>query len=160
MKKMSILAIAATALLVSCDPKEKNPNNNVTPKPKTKTDLMTAGKWQMTAGAITYTVLGQTNTDDFFKDLEACEKDNFILFHADGKATTDEGTTKCDSTDDQSTTSTWAFYDNETKVIFTEDGTSDTADIEELTESVLKISYSETDSMYSYKNVMTFGRIN
>ena len=160
MKKFSILAVAATILLVSCDPKEKNKNNEVTPKAKTKTELLTAGKWQMTAGTLTTTVMGQTTTQDMYKDMEACEKDDFLLFTSDGKVTFDAGASKCDSMEEQSSTATWSFYDNETKVILIENGYKDTADVKELTESVLKISSSFTDSLYSYETVQTFGRIN
>lgn len=160
MKKMSILAIAATALLVSCDPKKKDENKDLTPKAKTRTELLTAGKWQVTASKTTVTAMGQTTTEDDFIDMDACDKDDFVLFFTDGKVNFDEGASKCDSMADQTSTGTWAFHDNETKVVITDNGFTDTANIDELTESVLKISFSYADSLTSYKSERTFGHIN
>ena len=158
MKKIHFaLAIAASALFVtSCTDKSKD-DETVTPKAKTKTELITAGKWQMSAGTLTMTENGKDTTYDFFADMEACTKDDFMTFGADGKGTEDEGATKCDPSDDQTTAGTWSFYQNETKLITTTDGDADTADIVELTESTLKLKFSEPtlqmSSMLTYKRI-------
>jgi len=156
MKKIHYaLAIAATALFVtSCD-KEKDKVEE--PKAKTKTELITAGKWQMSAGTLTMNNMGVDTTYDLFADMEACEKDDFMTFGTDGKGAEDEGATKCDPADDQTTSGTWKFYENETKLIITVDDDADTADIIELTETTLKLKYSEPalemSSMLTYKRI-------
>lgn len=158
MKKIHFaLAIAASALFVtSCTDKSKD-DETVTPKAKTKTELITAGKWQMSAATLTMNDNGVDTTYDFFADMEACEKDDFMTFGTDGNGSEDEGATKCDPADDQTTSGKWSFYDNETKLIITVDGDADTADIVELTESTLKLKYSEPalemSSMLTYKRI-------
>lgn len=161
MKKIHyVLAIAASALFVtSCD-KNKDKVDDKTPKAKTKTELLTAGKWQMSAGTVSYTVMGQNMSHDIFKDMEACAKDDFMLFGTDGKVSFDEGATKCDPNDKQTITGDWKFIDNDTKIIMTQDGFSDTGNVEELSETILKFNYTYEEDSISVKSSQTFSRIN
>lgn len=161
MKKIHyVLAIAASALFVtSCD-KNKDKVDDKTPKAKTKTELLTAGKWQMTAGTVSYTVMGQNMTHDTYKDMEACSKDDFMLFGTDGKVSFDEGATKCDPADKQTTTGEWKFIDNDTKIVMTQDGYSDTGNVEELTETILKVNSTFVEDSITVKSSNTFSRMN
>ena len=61
--------------------------------------------------------------------LYACQRDNFERYETNGTHTVDEGATKCDPTDPQTETGTWAFYDSATKLIFDPGPDTDTVNI-------------------------------
>jgi len=85
--------------------------------PKTAKDYLTAGFWKMTAGTIDPGIdFGGTVITDFYAFLDACEKDDLTRFNADGTITDDEGATKCDPDDPQTTTDgSWVLSaDNKT----------------------------------------------
>ena len=75
---------------------------------KTKTDLLT-GSWNLTDA-----VLGGTNV---FANIAACSKDNVFTFLANGSTTIDEGPTKCNAANPQTTSGTWRWATNETELI-------------------------------------------
>lgn len=152
--------MAIAVMFAACNKKDDNKDTNPSVTTKTKTDYLTGGKWQQTAAVMSETVGGQTTDFDMYAQYGDCVKDDFTTFSKDGKMVFDEGATKCDPTDDQTTEGTWKFIDNETKLVTTEDGRSDTATIKELTESVVKISYTlEDDSAVMTTNI-TYKRIN
>ena len=98
------------------------------------TTLITTGKWKTTAET--------TGGVDTYASAPACVKDNTLAFTTDGKATEDEGATKCDPTDAQSTTIAWAFSGTDKKtVILTAGGIAITCAITELTTTTLKWQY-------------------
>ncbi len=139
-KKIILFSFAAIALLSSCKKDEAAADN---------TALITTGKWKLTAE----TTAG-VNT---FSSYDACEKDNTQAFATDGKMTIDEGATKCDPTDPQTTVITWAFSGTEKKkIILTESGVAITFDIVELTATTLKWSY--TDPIINKVGVQTFSK--
>lgn len=51
---------------------------------------------------------------DITSTLLPCQLDNTYTFKSDGTGTTDEGATKCNSTDPQTTPFTWVFKNNGT----------------------------------------------
>ncbi|MBS1654066.1 MAG: lipocalin family protein [Bacteroidetes bacterium] len=73
---------------------------------KTKTDLLTQASWKFSAA----TVSGV----DASSYLQPCQKDNIYTFVAAGTGTLDEGTTKCNSGDAQTSPFTWNFASSET----------------------------------------------
>lgn len=162
-KLQSIIAITAIALFASCDKTKDNVdnnNNNNTPKAKTKTELLSAGKWKLTALTESYEMSGQKVTEDYYKDMEDCSKDDFMIFSAAGKVVFDEGPTKCDPDNDQAGTADWVFYDNEKKLIIDEGTRPDTVILAELTESVLTLSTMYTDNGVEFTLSRKYGRIN
>ncbi|MEY4935845.1 MAG: hypothetical protein RIS64_2204 [Bacteroidota bacterium] len=98
------------------------------------TTLITTSKWKLAA---------QTTAGvDTYASFQACEKDNTLAFTTDGKATEDEGATKCAAGDPQSTTLTWAFTGTDKKtVILTASGIAITCTISELTTTSMKWQY-------------------
>lgn len=100
---------------ISC--KKDDDDNNNTPA-KTKTEILTSHAWKVNSWTIDppYDNGDGTFTSDRLADMEACDKDNFITFQADGKLLYDEGTQKCDPDDPQTDPGTWALLDNETKM--------------------------------------------
>src|SRR5687767_9382253 len=75
---------------------------------KTKTELITSGTWKFDAAFV-----GSTSTPLPDNYLEDCVTDNLLTLKADGTGTLDEGATRCDPSDPQSSNVTWQFKDNE-----------------------------------------------
>jgi hypothetical protein len=51
---------------------------------------------------------------DVTSNIQACDLDDTYTFKSDGTGATDEGLTKCNTTDPQSTSFSWSFKNNET----------------------------------------------
>lgn len=106
------------------------------PKPKTKTDIITAVTWKITKLKV--------DTDE--GTPEACFADNEYTFQADGDYKELENT-KCDPSDPSSTSGTWAFKTNETilTISYTDPDSGFTLSIDkqilELTDTSLKVKY-------------------
>lgn len=136
-----MLAAAASFTFVSCGDDDDD-NNNVEPTP-TKTEMLTDKNWKLTGE----TMSGNGVTMDTFGQMPACEKDDITKFTKDMKVTFDEGATKCSSSAPQSTTGTWEFTSNETKLKLTESGFSQEFDIVELSASKTVIKATEHDTI-------------
>ncbi|MCC2545994.1 hypothetical protein LJY25_06020 [Hymenobacter sp. BT175] len=126
--------------------------------PKTKTELITAKSWRMTAFTITTTTGSNTTTQDLYASAGACSKDNFTKFNTDKRVIFDEGTTKCSTTDPQSETGNWDFTANEAKLLLSEPGSSSaiTYDLVELSESTLKLRATEVFGTTTYVDNITY----
>ena len=101
--------------------------------PKTKSELLTQAAWK-------YQKAGFDGNGDNQIDVEAaedCSKDDLLTFAVGGTGTLDEGATKCDVDDPQSTPITWQFKNNETELDY--DG--EVAKIISLDANLLKLSY-------------------
>ncbi len=135
MRKQRLLwaTIMAFTLLgvTGCD---KNDDPDPVP-PKTKTELITASSWRFSSATV-----GGT---DVSSSLQACQKDNTILFAAAGTGTLDEGAAKCNAGDPQTSPYTWNFLAGETQLfisatLFT--GGSSTFTLVTLSETTLVLS--------------------
>ena len=84
---------------------------------------------------------------DFYAFLPACTKDDLTKFNSDGTVNFDEGATKCDSGDPQTTYGTWSFNSDQTVLSVTSEGLTEAYTISELTETVLKFSYTMVDDL-------------
>ena len=126
----------ATTLFNGCKKEDKAPEV-VTPAP-TKTELLTGKNWRMTALTVNPGIdVSGTIITDWYSQLQSCEQDDLVKFNTNGSYTDDEGVTKCNSSDPQTSTGTWVFNTNQT--IITQDGT-DSYTITELTSTTLKMS--------------------
>jgi hypothetical protein len=105
----------------------------------TKTQMLTR-KWKQSDLLISENGASFTSIFNFFFD--ECEKDNIWEFKADGSVVVTEGNSKCDSSDpDVVASGTWAFAENETKLVISVVGEpSETLTIGELTATSLKLS--------------------
>ena len=64
--------------------------------------ILSSAKWQLVSDTAVRNVPGGgTQTVDVFAGLAPCVTDNYLLFNSDGTFTTDEGATKCNSSDPQ-----------------------------------------------------------
>ncbi|MGH2553590.1 MAG: lipocalin family protein, partial [Chitinophagaceae bacterium] len=96
-----LVIIAANFFIYSSCNKSDNP-----PAPKTKTQLLTQSPWKFKSAT--------ANGSDASGYLQACQRGNIYTFAAAGTGTADEGPTKCNAGDPQSTSLTWNFANNET----------------------------------------------
>ncbi len=106
----AILAIT----IVSCD-KDKD-------KEPTKTEHISSQEWK-------YHDAGVDNNGDGSIDLslsgvvlQTCVTDNEASFNANGTGVADEGATKCDAGDPQTTNFSWSFTNNESKINISQNG--------------------------------------
>ena len=152
----SFLLLSISFLLVRCS------NNKDTPK--TPADLL-LGSWGITGDiyspAYDYLGNGQLVTDAF-PLYEACEKDNIYTFNASNAGVLNEGPTKCDPTDPQSTPFTYLLKTNNTVLnisISISGGTfGQDFDILQLDNSTLKLKYTLIESGVTYTNTQTYTR--
>ncbi|MGI4869686.1 MAG: lipocalin family protein [Janthinobacterium lividum] len=152
MKKATLL-LASIALLSAC---KKDSENTAS-----KTDMLTAKNWRVSAQTTTTTINGQTSTSS---TIASCDADDFIKFNTDKTLVDDEGATKCNSSSAQTTPGTWSFNSDESKLTVTESGVSTTADIKELSSSVLHLYATQTQSQtvggttisYTYTTDVTY----
>ena len=151
--QFSILFLLAISFVIFVSCKNDKDNNPA----KSKTELLTAAPWKRTAlistPAYDWNADGTSSTD-VLSIMWPCEKDNLDIYKANGIIETDEGPTKCNSSDPQSWTTTWAFIENESKLIF--DGV-DVYTLLELTETTLKFQSTFVENGVTYTHVETYG---
>ena len=153
MKTLStyVLVAALAALTVSC---KKDGENAPAPS---KTDLLTAKKWRITAASTVTTVGTNTSTTDDYAASPACERDDFTQFLANKAVTFDEGATKCSASDPQTTSGTWDFNSDQTKLNLTSPdlgGLLLPFDLVKLDATTLTIRYTQSQS----GNTIVFNR--
>jgi hypothetical protein len=149
MKKLSLFLLATVALGACKKDSENTPTTS-------KTDLLTSHNWKPSAGTFSITAGGQTISNDAF---DSCEKDDVYKFGTDKSLVVDAGTTKCDPSDPQKETGTWAFTSNEQKMTISMPGQSvpvSDLDIKELSAKTLHITATQSANGGSYSIDMTF----
>jgi len=133
MKKILFTALILSSFFVACKKKEDKPATA-----QTKTQLLTANNWTMTAFVVS--TPGEAD-ENMFGLIPNCTKDDFIKFNTNFTVVTDEGATKCAPTDPQTETDIWSFGPSESTIII--DG--DSQKIENLDATQLKVSSTEVD---------------
>jgi hypothetical protein len=116
---------------------------------KSKTQLLTQKSW-LISNAEERTGTEPWSQDAGWSSSPACEKDDVTVFKTNFTYETNEGATKCNTSDPQIINSgTWAFSDNETKLNL--DG--DLLTIERLDETNLILTLSEVflGTTYSFR---------
>lgn len=125
------LAIPALALgILSCNKDDDGGNT-----PKTKRELLTQASWKYKSA----TVNGAA-----FNSFPTCETDNTVSFSNPNSGVRDEGLTKCDPGDPQSTPFTWSFQNGETEILLSSGlftNGSATVTLVSVTETELVISF-------------------
>jgi hypothetical protein len=128
----SILYVSILTLLILASCSKDDPKVS-------KTDLLTSKAWKQTK----VKAMGVEGEPD------DCYKDNTYTYKTDKSYVEDEGATKCDPDDDQTTSGTWKFNSDETILTLTvgSDGLNISIDqtIVELSTSTLKVKYTIFD---------------
>jgi len=124
--KNPLLIIALSITLLSCS---KDPGDDFS-----KQDALTTGTWKLTGAGRDYNKDG-VYEEDIYGFIQDCFKDNIYTFQADGNLVTDDGPTKCNSGNSQTTTIPWSFINNQSQLQF---GGKD-YQIQELTTTTLRL---------------------
>jgi len=149
--QLLILSFAGFVIFISCK-KDKEDN-----APKTKTELITTGTWKLTAYTSTpaYDWYGNgVFATDILAALDPCEADGFDTYKINGILEINEGALKCNPMDPQTFTATWAFTDNENKIIY--DG-FDEYELTELTATTMRLRSTFVENGVTYTHYETFG---
>lgn len=139
MKKLRILAILAVAVAVfsSCEEKDEKPS---------KTGLITGKFWILEAATVDPGLpLNGTIVTNLYPQLPTCYKDNTMKLEKNGTTTFEEGASKCQLSDDQTTLGTWVFNTDETVVTIKDDEETISYKILDLTANSLKVEYEDED---------------
>lgn len=134
MKKItSLFMIALMALAWTSCKEDEDPAAE-----KTKTQLLTAHTWRITAATISPEYQGSTN----IFDISPCYQENTEVYSSNGSFVKDEGSNKCNNVE-QTRTGTWSFNSSETIIqLDYSDATAidESYNILELTENTFKYS--------------------
>lgn len=113
--KQLLSSFAIFLIAASCQKSEDNIDNDTS-----KMALLTKAAWK-------YEDAGLDLNKDGVKDTElppgfvlACDKDNVLTFKSDGTGTLDEGASKCDQANPQTSAFTWSFKNDETVINFSD----------------------------------------
>ena len=113
MKVLSFFALLSLIVLGSCQKDDDD-----TPSPKTKTELIASSAWKYNEAKIDSDNNGTGDVALPAGVIEACQTDNTIVFANNGTGTVNEGPTKCDATDPSSVPFTWNLGSNESVINF------------------------------------------
>jgi hypothetical protein len=157
--KNYVLALLSIGFVIYGCNKDDNDDNS-TDDIKAKVQLMTSATWKYDTAAISDKD-GNPTMALPSGIIESCDKDNTITFKSDSTGVLNEGTTKCNSGDPQTTNFKWWFKEKGT-VLYTPDNifgsTSFTGDFKvvELTTTRLRITKEVTVSPYPTTNVVLY----
>ncbi len=138
MKKLSLFLFVAVTL-GAC----KKDNEN-TPTPPSRTELLTAKNWRISGHTSTTVSNGTTIKKDEYAASPACERDDFTKFNASKVVVYDQGASKCDASDPQTENGAWDINKDETKLTVASPALASLAlpcDIVELTATTLHIRF-------------------
>lgn len=135
---MKFLPLIAFSLLVfsACSKDDDKDSEN-------RMQLITSSSWKLNSAGIDGNNDGTAETPLPDGTLEPCETDNLFTFRSDGTGTADEGATKCEESDPQSTEFSWSFSNNQQAVVFNDaifTGIDGEVKILALTSSTMKLS--------------------
>lgn len=107
----TLFLLAAISTAFSSCQKKSDP----APAP-TKTDYLTSSAWVHESSGVDIDKNGTIDIPSASAGIATCRLDNVLTFKKDHTAISDEGATKCNAADPQTTSFNWAFADNETSL--------------------------------------------
>jgi hypothetical protein len=107
----ALILLLGSLSLSACNKDDDN-------KEKTNTEKITLSAWKYDKAEIDSDKNGTPDAPVPSGVVEACEVDNTITFKTDNTGVVDEGATKCETSDPQSSSFTWTFKNNETIINF------------------------------------------
>lgn len=151
-----LLMVLVLFTVASCQKSGENSSNSS----KSKTQLLTQKTWKIVAHTVNPPVDingdGTADSDVYATVYESCNKDDIYTFKSDGSGMVDEGPTKCDDTDPQSTAIQWLFKSNETVIQIKQGIVSLDFNLVELSESTLKVSYIQSNGTVTVTQTITY----
>ena len=117
-----------------------------------RSTMLTQGAWQINALTVDPAIdwFGTTVTD-VYAQLPSCVKDNVTIFKSTGSVNFDEGPSKCDPNEAQTTTGTWAFNLDQTILSMTSDGETESWNLSVLDNRNIKADYQVQEEGINYK---------
>jgi hypothetical protein len=109
MKAKTLLSLAVLFILfaaVSCSKKDSTPKTNL--------EYLSQAIWKFQDAGLDADENGSIDASD--PTVTACKKDNTLDFNTDYSGVADEGASKCNEGDPQSTVFGWTFSENETQL--------------------------------------------
>jgi len=157
MKKYVIAFLLTGVVLYSCQKDDDKKDNNSNQE---KIQLITSATWKYDTAVIADNS-GNPLTALPPGIIQTCDKDNTITFKSDSTGTLNEGTTKCNSADPQTTSFKWWFKDNGSTLYTPDDifgSSSFTGDFKilELSTTKLRVSKEVTIAPYPTTNVVLY----
>lgn len=148
MKNLKLLTLFVTLVLLfnSCKKDELS-----------RTQMLCGKFWINTSCTIDPPIIvAGTPITDFWAQMDQCWRDDLQKFESNGIYTFDEGASKCDVNDPQTTTGLWSWNSDETIVSVTQGGNTTSYTILELSSTSFKAKYSQLANwgsgnlMYTY----------
>jgi Lipocalin-like domain len=87
-------------------------------KSLSKTELLAKAAWKYDNAALDMNRDGTADAPVPPGFIQACDMDNTLTFNPDGTGIADEGGTKCNGSNPQTSPFTWSFKDNEQTITF------------------------------------------
>lgn len=152
MKNYVFALLSIGLIILSCNKDDDDDNND----DNAQVQLISSATWKYDTAAI------GDDSGNPVSPLPAgtiadCEKDDTITFMSDSTGTLNEGATKCDAADPQSTSFKWWFKDNGA-VLYSPDpifgGFSGDAKVIELTSTKLRVAKEITYAPYGTFNIV------
>ena len=114
--------------------------------------LLTNGSWR-----VIEETWNPSNTGwvDSYPGIPTCLKDNTVAYRSDLVSVDDEGQTKCNSSDPQTTLGSWRLYAGDTKFSVTRNGTTTEYEIVELTQQTLKVYFKISNAPFAEEYKVT-----
>lgn len=88
------------------------------PPEKTKTEILASSAWMHESSGVDVERNGTIEITLEAAGVPQCRLDNVLTFRTNNTAVADEGATKCNAADPQTTQFNWQFADNETALLF------------------------------------------
>lgn len=146
--KMILAFIAIASVTLSGCKKDKEESN---------TDKLTGKNWKMTALTVDPPLnIGGTMISNVYPQIPACQQDDLDIFNSNGTVTFDEGATKCNASDPQSTQGTWTWNTNETILSITDSGNTESYTIVSLSDTVMVVTFTDNSSGIVETYTVTF----
>jgi len=158
--KKTIYLTFLLLLLHACkkdDNTGSNNNNNNPGNQPSKKDLLTAKPWKYKSWVADPPVKDTAGTpvSDVLAYKPACDRDDIIIFEANGNANFDQGPTKCDSSQSQSEISTWYFSNNESRLHIAQGAFTNIYTLDTITADSMRWSF-QTQSSVTHHHTVVF----
>ena len=134
MKIKMCIKIALLLCIISCRKDREELLN--------RESLITQGAWQIESLEVDPAIdwFGSQVTN-VYAQMPLCLRDNITIFKNNGITNYDEGPSKCDLNEPQTTNGTWAFNTDQTILSLTTDGETESWNISELTNQKIVADY-------------------
>jgi len=154
---LGLAILGSTLAFTSCKKDKKDPEPEPEPVVLTNTQKLSNKNFKLTAATIDPGVpVGGATITDWYAQMDDCQKDDLLMFSDNGTYKDDEGATKCNTSDPQTTTGTWVWNTNETIITVTTGTTVISFDVLTNDGTTLKVKLTEKIGNTNYVLTETF----